>query len=397
MAHVERRRVGRWRARYRGPDGQERSKTFTTKSDAQRFLATTEADKLRGAWVDPRCQTLPLAKVARDWLVSNPKKRPSTWARDEAILRLHVLPQLGECAIGRIKAKDVRAVVANWSQTLKPRTVRRTYGVLRAVLRFAVEEDLIVRSPCRGVKLPEVQASGRHVVTADELGTLADELGPAFAPMAYLGTVLGLRWGEVAGLRVGRLGFLTGAQQVGTVEIAEQLTRGKHGRTVLGSPKSSAGRRTLAAPAWLMDMLAAHLARRGVTGADTNAFVFVMPAGGPLDYTHWRRRVWQPACRRAGLEHLTFHDLRRANATTMVLEGVDLKTAQTRLGHSDPRLTLAVYAQATTEGDRRAADVLGAAFSRRPRPARGLAAASDKAGAAEMASDLRSRGRDGGI
>src|SRR5439155_10510915 len=112
----------------------------------------------------------------------------------------------------------------------------------------------------------------------------------------------------------------------------------------------------------------------GMGTGNGDAFVFVMPAGGPLDYTHWRRRVWQPACRRAGLENLTFHDLRRANATTMVLEGVDLKTAQTRLGHSAPRLTLAVYAQSTNEGDRRAADVLGAAFSRRPRPARGLAA-----------------------
>jgi hypothetical protein len=35
----------------------------------------------------------------------------------------------------------------------------------------------------------------------------------------------------------------------------------------------------------------------------------------------------------------------------LVVYGVDLKTAQTRLGHSDPRLTLAVYAMATTEGD----------------------------------------------
>jgi len=40
---------------------------------------------------------------------------------------------------------------------------------------------------------------------------------------------------------------------------------------------------------------------------------------------------------------------------------VDLKTAQTRLGHSDPRLTLAVYAQATTEGDRVAAERLASA------------------------------------
>lgn len=44
----------------------------------------------------------------------------------------------------------------------------------------------------------------------------------------------------------------------------------------------------------------------------------------------------------------------------MVAEGVDVKTAQARLGHSDPRLTLASYAQATTEGDRSAASKLGA-------------------------------------
>jgi integrase len=42
--------------------------------------------------------------------------------------------------------------------------------------------------------------------------------------------------------------------------------------------------------------------------------------------------------------------------------GVDIKTAQTRLGHSDPRLTLAIYVQATTEGDRSAAEKLGNEF-----------------------------------
>jgi integrase len=42
-----------------------------------------------------------------------------------------------------------------------------------------------------------------------------------------------------------------------------------------------------------------------------------------------------------------------------------VKTAQARLGHTDPRLTLAVYAQATTEADRDAADRLGERFLRR--------------------------------
>ncbi|MGH9006602.1 MAG: tyrosine-type recombinase/integrase [Acidimicrobiales bacterium] len=59
-----------------------------------------------------------------------------------------------------------------------------------------------------------------------------------------------------------------------------------------------------------------------------------------------------------------FHDLRRLAATSLVLARVDLKTAQVRLGHSDPRLTLAVYAQATTEADRHAAEVVGRRIAR---------------------------------
>ena len=96
--------------------------------------------------------------------------------------------------------------------------------------------------------------------------------------------------------------------------------------------------------------------------------------GGHLDHAHWRRRVWEPATAAAGLEGLAFRDLRRANATGMVLDGIDLKTAQTRLGHSDPRLTLAVYAQATSAADAAAAERLGTRFMEIPRPARGLGA-----------------------
>ena len=113
---------------------------------------------------------------------------------------------------------------------------------------------------------------------------------------------------------------------------------------VLGPPKSQAGRRTLTVPPALLKLLSDHLARRSLTGAEDDAFVFVAPGGTPLDYAHFRQRAWLPACERAGLGGVTFHDLRRTNATGMVLDGVDLKTAQTRLGHSDPRLTLNVHA-----------------------------------------------------
>ncbi|HEX4868622.1 MAG TPA: hypothetical protein VFV32_13510 [Acidimicrobiales bacterium] len=42
--------------------------------------------------------------------------------------------------------------------------------------------------------------------------------------------------------------------------------------------------------------------------------------------------------------------------------GIDVKTAQTRLGHSSSRLTLDLYAQSVARPDREAADALGEAF-----------------------------------
>lgn len=173
--------------------------------------------------------------------------------------------------------------------------------------------------------------------------------------MIWLGAVLGLRWGGVAGLRVGHVDLLRG-----TVTIAEQVTRGEGGVRAIGPPKSVAARRTISLAAELVDELSAHMKALGLTGADPDELLLPNHDGRPLDYSNWRGRVWEPAVNVIGMADLNFHDLRRTNATAMVAEGVDVKTAQARLGHSDPRLTLAIYAQATTEGDRSAASKLGA-------------------------------------
>ena len=72
--------------------------------------------------------------------------------------------------------------------------------------------------------------------------------------MVWLGAVLGLRWFEVAGLRVGRIDL-----SAGRLAVAEALVRGTGGRNVFGSPKSKAGRRTMFMPAAIVTMLREHL------------------------------------------------------------------------------------------------------------------------------------------
>ena len=234
-----------------------------------------------------------------------------------------------------------------------PRTTRRQYDVIRALFAYAVASDWLPRSPCRAIDLPRVNELRRPPVSPDDVAKIAGAIEPRYSPMVWLGAVLGLRWGEVAGLTVGALDLLRG-----TLTVTGQLGRDRQ----LGPPKSVSGRRMLSLPRSLVAMLAAHLTASGLSTANGECLVFTSSDGTPLDYSHWRQRVWLPGTRAADLPQVSFHDLRRAAATALEMDGVDLKTAQTRLGHSDPRLTLAVYAQATTEGDRVAAERLGQRF-----------------------------------
>jgi hypothetical protein len=140
--------------RLRGPDGRDVSRTFRTKREATEYEANQRTAKTRGAWIDPRGANVTLAEVSSEWLKSNPSKRQSSRARDVSALRVHVLPTLGGRRIGSLTPGDIRALVTDWSAGMAPRTVRRKYGALRAVLNYAVENDLVVRSPCRGIRLP---------------------------------------------------------------------------------------------------------------------------------------------------------------------------------------------------------------------------------------------------
>ena len=250
-------------------------------------------------------------------------------------------------------------------ETLSPATVVRNYNAAAAIFRYAADRDYIAKSPCRTVKLPRITRTTVHVFTPAELAAVVDAMPIEHAPMVWLGALLGLRWGEVAALHVSDVDLLSRA-----LHVRHTITRDELGRTAIGEPKSEAGIRTLTIPDALGQVLSAHLAAAGLTAANGDSLLFPDSRGGPLHASNWRRRVWLPAMLAAGLGTIdqdtgtyhgtTFHDLRRTSATGLVAAGVDVKTAQSRLGHSQVRLTLELYAQAVTEQDRKASDALAA-------------------------------------
>lgn len=349
---------GRWQARYRDPVGRliAAPTTFPTKTDAARWLALVEADLARGEWRDPRLGQSSFGEWSERWL-ARPGVRDTTRARDRCVVRAHLLGALGTHPLSAITPLDVRRLVEELGTRLAPATVRTSYGVLRAILAAAVEAELIARTPCRGVHLPPDERAERAVLSVDDLARLADAMALEYRPVVYLGGVLGLRWSEVAGLRVRRVNFFRGC-----VEVAETLAE-VEGHLIPAGPKSAAGRRTLAVPGFLMDMLGDHLVARGRPGPD--AYVFVAPAGGPLRAANFRSRVWAPAVAAAELDDLTFHGLRHSAASLLVSLGEHPRVIQHHLGHSTARLSMELYAHVADDAGRALADRLGHLFSAR--------------------------------
>jgi integrase len=93
--------------------------------------------------------------------------------------------------------------------------------------------------------------------------------------------------------------------------------------------------------------------------------VFASPSSDGLSYNNWRARIWLPAAKAAGFEGLTFHDLKHTAGTELVRAGVDVKTAQVRLGHASPVTTFKIYAQATGDADQDAAERVGESLVKR--------------------------------
>jgi integrase len=328
--------TGSWRARYRTADGTERHKNFKRKVDAQRFLATTETDILRGGWVDPRLSRQTLNKWAERWLAAQTHLKPKTLLGYESLLRTHVLPRFGRTQLGRIRSIDIQEWVADLeADGLSPARIRQAYQVLHAALRAAVADDYIAKNPATGIKLPRQRGREMLFLGAGEVTRLAEAAGPRWGTLIYVLAYGGIRWGEAAALRRSRVDLLR--SRLWIAESVAEVSGSLH----FGSTKTHQEREVVL-PRFLRHKLDEHLA--SFVGGKPDALVFTAPEGGPLRHSNFRRRVWLPALTEAGfLPGLRIHDLRHTCAALLIQQGAHPKAIQAHLGHGSITVTFDRY------------------------------------------------------
>jgi integrase len=349
---------GKYQARY-WHEGQFHNgpQTYATKSEAQAWLRVQGGEVAKGTWtaavsVDGlTADRITVSDLQGMWFKDTPLKRDR--ARDDSILRNHIMPKLGGHLVKQVTKVDCQALVDSWvTEGLAAHTVRRQATCLHALLQYAVDKRIRTDCPADGLRLPAKPTARLVDPSEDDYQRLAEALGPDEDTMMWVGAETGARWAEVAGLIKSDVDL---GRKV--IRISMQLDRGAKRVPV----KTEAGKRAIPISDVLVEQLARHYERSGLTSADPSTYIFRTHRRGqpkPLGYSNYRVQIWKPACEKAGLPDLGFHDLRRANATALVDAGINLKVAQERLGHAQISTTLGIYARATRTAHEAAPDAL---------------------------------------
>jgi integrase len=334
----------RWQARYRDPDGKQRTKNFDRKVDAERFLTMLEADKLTGDWIDPKLARTNFGSWANQWLATKVNLKPKTRVGYESLLRRHVIPKLGELRLEQIRPLLVREWVAQLDASgLSASRIRQIYQLTSSILKSAVEAGYIGRSPCVGIDLPKTPPREMRFCSGEEVRRLSDAIQEPYGTLVLLLAYGGLRWGEAVALRRHRCQLLRSR-----VEIVESLSEA--GGQLHFGPTKNWKNREIVLPAFLSDRLAAHLAEHV---PESDGLVFTTRghasrahdsnAGFALRHANFRKRVWIPATDQAGLQGLRMHDLRHTAVALSIAEGAHPAVIQRHLGHSSITVTMNVY------------------------------------------------------
>ena len=377
MAYVDKvvtRDGTKYRARWRDPDGSQKSRSFMRKVDADRFARRTEYDINVGGYVDPHAGRLSVRTYAEEWRKAQLQHSEST-ARDvELALRVHLYPVLGEKPIASVRPSEVQGWVAGLTKTLAPATVTKTYSFLATMMKAALRDGLIAKTACVDINLPKVEKKRVVPLGVDQVAALIDAAPTPYRALLHFFAGTGARAREGFGVTVDRFDFLRRQ-----VTFDRQLAT-RDGSAAWKAPKTPASVRTVPLDDGVLAAVADHLA---VSPATTNGLIFRFPSGRALEvgraYGDASRAGWfRKAARVAGLsDEITLHDLRHFYASLLIRNGASVKTVQARLGHKSAQETLDTYGHLWPDADEQTRNILNEALVGLRRGHDGLKVLSD--------------------
>lgn len=334
-----------WRARYRDAKGRTRSRSFTRRFDAERFLEANGHDIQRGDWVDPVLRRSSFAEWAEAWWATTAKLRPNTRRGYWLLLQNHVLPYFSGARLGAIDYLDVERFIAEKLKTGHGhKQVRQMVSVLSLIMKCAMKASARKDNPAAGheLRVPCRRVHQVPMLTMEQAESLVGHTTAHYRTAMWLLIFTGMRPAELCGLRVEDVDLVRRLVHVRRTWSPVPGFDGGRWEYVEGPVKSDAGQRSIPIPQWLCEELASGLARR--SDLQRSDPLILNKQGRALSRDTFRAKVVRPALRAAGLpEEFRTYDIRHAHASLLIDEGANVLAVAQRLGHTDPAVTLRIY------------------------------------------------------
>ena len=332
------------------------------------------------------------------WLESEvkPNCSPVTYANYKYLIESRIVPLLGDVGLTRLtpviltqwlaqlrasprkstrlpddrlthKRPPSRQPRPDLDRPLSVKTLQNYYSCLDTMLDAAVRLNVLKENPMAKVTRPSGRKKRACFLSEERalelLRALADEPNVSYRCALLLALLCGLRLGEVGELKLSDIDF-----ERRTIDISRALKYTPEEGSFVDAPKTDAGMRVISLPEGMMTVLesarayqeecrqlAPHLWKGEgwlVHGWDGRQLHHDTPS-------KWFRRFADAH----GFEGVTFHHLRHTHASILLANNIDVVAVSSRMGHSDPSVTLRTYAHAIPRRDQDAARTFDRLFS----------------------------------
>jgi integrase len=294
---------------------------------AEKIYALRMAEVERGEYAQSAKVTL--AQFGQQYM-EYAKANKRSWLRDEQIMA-HLTQAFGKLRLDDIGVPRIEQYKVQRICTVAPATVNREIALLKHLYNLADAWGFYFgKNPVKGVRFLAENNEMFRVLSEEEEARLLPYCSPYLQDLVMFAINTGLRLGEILNLKWREVEL-----ENATIKILV-----KKNRRMLDMPVNENALRIL----------------KGWHGIRKTEYVFYNPETGG----QWKD-LWlglKKACRKAGLDDVTWHTFRHTFASRLNREGADLVTVKELLGHSDIKTTMR-YVHTNREAKQRAVARLG--------------------------------------
>ena len=340
MATVSKRR-DRYVLDYYDHEGKRKWKTMpkgTTLKKAKAKLREIEDQLAKGNYI-PTENIPTFDQLAKDWLKSIKLNiRASTWAVYEGHTRNH-FDEFKGLKIDRITIEMIdQYIIDRQNAGMNISTLRKILVSLGQIFKLAMKKKYCHENPMTYADRPKSQGQDItdgdkvQVLTKDEISRFLEAVTkPKYHALFSLAIFSGARQGEILGLKWSDI--LWDDSQI-------HIQRSYNNQQFYETKTQGSNRKIDIGPTMLEKLKKWHL---DCPPGDLD-LVFPTEAGNPMNHNNMVNRYFLPGLKKAGIGKIRFHALRHTYASILIEQKENIKYISTQLGHSNPTVTLNVYA-----------------------------------------------------